>query len=265
MAFDFHKDKKKYFDFQRQNAENYVIPYVELVRKIEPGTRVLEIGCAEAGVLKAFIDRGAIGLGIELVQSRIELAKSFLEEDIAQGKISFLNKNIYDIDVDKDIENRFDIIILKDVIEHIPDQERFIPQLHSFLNPGGVVFFGFPPWQMPFGGHQQISRKKYFSVLPWFHLLPMPLFKGLLKIGGEPENVITDLVEIKETGISIERFERIVHQSDFRILNRRLYLINPIYALKFGMKPRVQLPILDRVPYFRNYYTTAAFYIIGVG
>jgi 2-polyprenyl-3-methyl-5-hydroxy-6-metoxy-1,4-benzoquinol methylase len=42
---------------------------------------------------------------------------------LAAGQISFLARNIYDIDPDQDLPFKFDLIILKDVIEHIPDQE----------------------------------------------------------------------------------------------------------------------------------------------
>ena len=53
-----------------------------------------------------------------------------------------------------------------------------------------------------------------------------------------------DLLEIKDTGISIERFEKIVKQTNYRVINKTHYLINPIYKYKFGWKARKQLPIL---------------------
>jgi hypothetical protein len=56
-----------------------------------------------------------------------------------------------------------------------------------------------------------------------------------LQKAGEPWQ---DLVEIKDTGISIERFERIVKQCGYNILHHRHYLINPIYKYKFGWKAK---------------------------
>jgi hypothetical protein len=67
--------------------------------------------------------------------------------------------------------------MLRDVIEHIPDQDRFFKHVRSYLQPDGVIFFGFPPWYMPFGGHQQVCHSKFLSKLPWFHPLPFPLFR----------------------------------------------------------------------------------------
>src|SRR5690606_28158848 len=112
----------------------------------------------------------------------------------------------------------FDLIILKDAIEHIPDQEKFIPYLKNFLKKEGQIFFGFPPWYMPFGGHQQVCQNKIASVLPYYHILPKPMYKGVLKMFGESEPVINELLEIKDTQITIERFEHIVKQSDLRVL-----------------------------------------------
>ncbi len=179
--FDFHNDKKRYFEMQAQNARSYIVPFVEKHMVITPGMRVLEIGCAGAGVLKAFTEKGCITVGVELDEPRLVLAREFMKEELEQGRISFVSKDIYKVDIEQELKGRFDIVILKDVIEHIHNQEKLIGWMKGLLNPAGVIFFGFPPWQMPFGGHQQIMTNKLLSKLPYFHLLPMAAYKGLLK------------------------------------------------------------------------------------
>lgn len=260
--YDFHKDKKSYFEFQFLTSRDYIIPFLKPFMDFDQPLDVLEIGCGEAGVLKAFTDMGHKCLGIELMQGRIDLAKQFLATEEEKGLIRFINKNIYDIDVQKDIGHQFDLIILKDVIEHIPQQEVFIKKLHAFLKPEGKIFFAFPPWQMPFGGHQQLCRSKILSKLPYYHLLPMPLYQGILKSFGEPESVQKDLTEIKETGISIERFERIV-KKDYNILRKKHYLFNPIYKYKFNLQPREQSSLVSALPYLRDFLTTCVYYLIS--
>ena len=91
---EFHADRKRYFDIQVANAAKYVIPFIEQTFKITAGMRVLEIGCGEAGVLKAFIDRGCFGMGVELDAPRIEHAKEYLAGDYAAGKIKFISKDM---------------------------------------------------------------------------------------------------------------------------------------------------------------------------
>lgn len=258
--FEFHADRKRYFDIQSLNAEKYILPFIESNFSIQKGMRVLEIGCGEGGVLKPFINKGCIAVGVEFDEIRIKNGENWMKEDIVNRKLSFVVKDIYDTDVES-LGGRFDIIILKDVIEHIHDQSKLLTRLKHFLTPSGIIFFGFPPWQMPFGGHQQLCEKKLGKV-PYFHLLPTRLYTGVLKMFKEPPHVIRDLIEIKETGISIERFERIVKKTDYAIVDKIHYLFNPIYEWKFNLKAKKQIGVISKIPYLRDYITTCVYYII---
>lgn len=255
--FEFHADRKKYFEIQVSNAAKYVIPFVEERFPVTPGMRVLEIGCGEGGVLKAFLERGCTGVGVELDLSRVEDAKKFLAEELATGRLKILARDIYRVNAE-DLGGRFDIIVLKDVIEHIHDQPRLIGWMKTFLEPGGVIFFGFPPWQMPFGGHQQMAHSR-LSRMPYIHLLPRRMYRWLLRRKNEP---VDDLMEIRDTRISIERFERICREQGYQVLHFRHYLLNPIYEWKFGWKPRRQNFLIRSVPYVRNFFTTCVYYVV---
>lgn len=263
MALKQHLDDQVRFDQQVENSASYVLPFIEKTHAIGPGTAVFEVGTAEGGVLRPFMERGCTTLGVDLAPERIELAEGFLAKEIAEGKAEILLKNIYDADFLQRYKGKFDIIILKDVIEHVPEQEKFVPYLKNFLKPGGQIFFGFPPWYMPFGGHQQVCRKKWVSVLPWYHILPRPIYRGILKMAGEDEVVIKELMEIVDTQITIERFEKIVKASGLKVLHKQHYLINPIYKYKFGLQPRKQFGLLSAIPFFRNFVTTCVYYTVG--
>lgn len=261
--FEFHKDKERYFKMQYENSKAYIIPFVKDFIDVEnKQLDILEIGCAEAGVLKAFTDKNHNCLGIELSPDRVKIAEAFMDTEVQSGKISFMSKNIYDIDVEKDLDSKFDLIILKDVIEHIHDQDKFMGFLHKFIKPNGKIFFGFPPWQMPFGGHQQLAKSKVLSSLPYYHMLPRPIYKFLLKAFGESPAKVEGMLEIKDTGISIERFERILKKQQYRITKRQLFLINPIYKYKFGVAARKQIGFISAIPVLRNFLSTCVYYLI---
>ncbi|WP_315816100.1 hypothetical protein [Paraflavitalea speifideaquila] len=97
------------------------------------------------------------------------------------------------------------------------------------------------------------------SKLPWYHLLPRSLYAYILKRNNEP---VGDLLEIRDTRISIEQFERIAKKTGYKISLSRHYLINPIYEYKFGWKARKQLGIFRHIPWFRNFVTTCVYYLI---
>lgn len=258
--FEFHADRKRYFDIQAWNAAKYVIPFVEESFAIKEGMRVLDIGAGEGGVLKSFIDRGCSGVAVEFDEARVRNGQMWLEDEIRKGGISFVTKDMYQT-TPEELGGKFDIIVLKDVIEHIHDQQKMIGWLHHFIKPGGVIFFGFPPWQMPYGGHQQMGVKR-LSRTPWIHLFPADTYKGLLHIFKEHPQNIDMLMEVKETGLSIERFEKIVQSTGWRVLHRKHYLLNPIYTWKFGWRPIKQANFVRGIPYVRNFLTTCVYYLI---
>ena len=255
--YDFHTDNKKYFEIQLSNVRQWIVPFVQEVKVIKPGMQLLEIGCGQGSLLRAFCEVGCNCTGVEMYPLWLEKATEWLQPEIAAGKVRLINSNIYDVDAEKDLQTKFDIIVLKDVIEHIHDQEKLIGWMKNFLRPEGIILFAFPPWQMPFGGHQQMLQG-WLGKAPYWHLLPMPLFKKLLKINKQYSE---DLVEIKETGISIERFEKILKKTGYQILLQKHWLINPVYEYKFGWKPRKQFSWIQAIPFIRNFFTTAVYYI----
>lgn len=262
MSLIQHRDEQVRFQQQLDNARHYVLPFIEQALPIRPEMKVLDIGCGDGGVLVPFLERGCHCTGIELDLMKSEIARRMLADHISEGHCEIVNQNIYEEQALLTYQAQFDLILLKDVVEHISDQERFIPYLKKFLKPGGHIFFGFPPWYMPHGGHQQVCQNKFLSVLPWFHLLPVPVYQAILRLGGEPEPVIRELLEIKDTGISIERFERIALKSGYTIPLKTHYLVNPIYQYKFGWKPRKQAALISAIPWFRDLVTTCVYYLI---
>ena len=120
----------------------------------------------------------------------------------------------------------------------------------------------FPAWQMPFGGHQQIAHSKVVSHFPFLHLLPSPLYKGVLAAAGEDGPTIRELMNIKHTRCPIEKFQAALYATGYRVVDRQLYFINPHYETKFGLKPRKLHGSLSVLPYVRNFFSTSCFYLV---
>jgi len=259
--FEFHTDMKRYHDMTRRVTEDHILPFIGGHVDLSKELHVLEIGSGEAGVLSAFTAQNHKCVGIELSPERVKRAEALMSDEVAKGQIQFIAEDIYDINPDR-FDRKFDVIILKDVIEHIHNQGKFMERVGEFLANDGVIFFGFPPWYMPYGGHQQVAKSKLGSKLPYYHILPTFIYKAILKLMGETPEMIDGLIEIKETGISIERFVRVTKNAGLRIASSRFYLFNPIYEHKFGLKPRIQFGVINALPFVRNFLTTCAYYIV---
>ncbi|MCB0430082.1 MAG: class I SAM-dependent methyltransferase [Flavobacteriales bacterium] len=256
---DRHTNRQRYFQEQIRTTEKFVIPFIEKVKPVKAGMNVVEIGCGEAGNLGPFLERGCTTYGIDISESKIQNASKYYENHPERNNLHLITCDIYKV-APSDLP-RFDIVIMRDTLEHIPDQEKFLGQLKKFMAPDGVIFNGFPPWRMPFGGHQQICSNKLFSKLPYWHLMPRPIFVSLAKLAGEPAGRITELLEIRDTGISINKYRRIVRSCGYKMKQETLFLFNPNYETKFGVKPR-RLPFILNLPWLRDFFTTAHYSLL---
>jgi 2-polyprenyl-3-methyl-5-hydroxy-6-metoxy-1,4-benzoquinol methylase len=115
---------------------------------------IAEIGCGGGGNMLPFLDAGCEVYGIDINPKAIENARKSYIGHPRKEHLTLIAGDIYDIEP-SDLPG-FDLIIMRDVLEHIHDQGKFIAHLSGFLRPGGGVFMAFPPFSMPFGGHQQM-------------------------------------------------------------------------------------------------------------
>lgn len=251
------KNKRIYFNELAATSLKYILPYVSGFKDIGPGMDVMEIGCGEGGNLLPFARKGCRVFGVDLSEGKIRDAVQFFGEEGAEG--NFVASDIF---LMKELEGRFSLILCHDVVEHISDKEEFLRRMNDFLTPDGVIFMAFPAWQMPFGGHQQVCRSRILSRLPYFHLLPSSWYRRILEKGGEDPAAIKELMEIKQTGTTVELFERLSAKAGFTVADRRLYLINPHYEVKFGLKPRRLNRLMANIPCLRNFFATSCFYIL---
>lgn len=258
-----HSNRNQYFNELANTAREFYIDYLKSYADISMGTRVLEIGCGEGGNLLPFAEIECKVTGIDISETRIEQARSFFEKLGVEAE--FFCQNFITAEKPQSETARYDIILIHDVIEHIEPEYKheFVNNIKPFLRRGGLIFFGFPAWQNPFGGHQQITRG-FASKIPFLHLLPNPLYRGLLRMSGVAQNGIDELMSIKRSKMPVEKFERIAGECGLTVIDRTLYFINPHYKQKFGLRPRLQWKWASAIPYLRNYYTTSAFYLLRI-
>ena len=252
-----HTDRQRYFCELAHTSEKYFVPYINKFIDTTHSLSILEIGCGDGGNLLPFAKLGHEVVGIDISSNRIKDAISFFEKENAEA--IFICADILKFD---EYASHFDLIICHDVIEHIGNKQEMLGRIEFFMKSTGILFIAFPAWQMPFGGHQQICHSRWISKLPYIHLLPNVLYKMLLSLGGETDECINELIDIKSTKTTIEHFEKLISRTSLDIIERRLYLINPHYEIKFGLKPRILSKCLSKVLYLRDFFSTSCFYIL---
>lgn len=252
-----HTDRLQYFYELAYTSEHFLMPYLCRFTDLCKPKAILEIGCGDGGNLLPFARLGHDVTGVDISVDRIRDAISFFEKENVVAR--FICRDVFCLD---EFDSCFDLIICHDVIEHITRKQELLFNIKRLMKPDGILFIAFPAWQMPFGGHQQICHNRMLSHIPFIHLLPTPLYKRLLTHSGESADCIKELISIKSTKTTIESFEGLIPQSGLCIIDRLLFLINPHYKAKFGLRPRILPAPFSRIPYLRNFFTTGCFYIL---
>ncbi|MBQ7180297.1 MAG: methyltransferase domain-containing protein [Bacteroidaceae bacterium] len=252
-----HNNRKLYFEELAETCTNYFIPYINRWHEVKAGMKVMEAGCGEGGNLLPFARLGCDVTGVDIASCRIEEARRFFMEEHAEGR--FIAEDMLSL---REPDQKYDLIICHDVLEHIDNKGLLLRQIASRLSEGGIIFMSFPAWMMPFGGHQQICSSRMLSHLPFIHLLPKTLYQGLIRLAGESEACLNELLSIRRTGTTVEAFERLARREGLAVQDRTLYLINPHYRVKFGLKPRKLKRPVSAIPYLRDFLCSSCFYIL---
>jgi SAM-dependent methyltransferase len=106
------------------------------VRRVNGGeARVLEVGCGHLDFTLDYL-AGACG---ELVATDVE--RLFPDDTPLPSAVSFQIEDALDLSFDDDT---FDCAIALEVIEHVPDGDRFASEGLRVVRPGGVLIFTTP-------------------------------------------------------------------------------------------------------------------------
>ncbi|MBC7187293.1 MAG: class I SAM-dependent methyltransferase [Calditrichaeota bacterium] len=225
---------EKHFQEQQAFARSYLVPYF---RQHLPGfsdMRVLEVGCAEAGLLDVLHEQGIEAVGLELSPTRVAIAQR------KNPDLPVYVGDITDPRCGQVVGTGFDLVVMRDVIEHVAERARAMENIRALLKVGGYLFVSFPPKYSAFAGHQQVGRS-VLRFCPFVHLLPAPVVHGLGTLVHEADYQVNNILTNRRQGLTIAHFERLCGTCGFRLVRRDLFLVRPIYRTRFGLRP-VRLP-----------------------
>jgi SAM-dependent methyltransferase len=252
-------NEKHYWGYQYRLGAEVLVPYLRERGVFQQGTRVAEIGCAEAGVLMAFVEAGAGAgaLGTDIEQHRLANGRI-----IAEAAGIPLTLSTHDVLFDEPLpewRNAFDLVILRDVIEHLDDTYLALKNIQKLLKPHGYLFVEFPPYNSPFGGHQHLLRNT-FGKFPYAHLLPKPLFNRMLHTGWHDVD-IAEVRRLHSIRLSPAKFKRAAREAAYSLVHEQYFLLRPVFKMKFGL-PTIPLTGIKWMPGVKEMLSLEANYIL---
>lgn len=123
------EDKNFWFKNRRELIYKILKKYIPDLKS----KKMLEIGCGCGNVLNYLNQNGVYCEGADVHLEALKFARKYT------------NKQLYQLDAKKiPFINKFDIIGMFDVLEHIKDEKRVISQIYKTLKPNGFLIITVP-------------------------------------------------------------------------------------------------------------------------
>jgi 2-polyprenyl-3-methyl-5-hydroxy-6-metoxy-1,4-benzoquinol methylase len=140
---------------------------------LTPGeSKILDGGCGEGEYVLAMRDKYNVEVwGIEYLEHKV---KAF---ETKHPGLNWVSKgDLQDITY---ADDTFNVVILNEVLEHVPDDAAALQEVHRVLMPGGIVIIFSPNRLFPFESHGVYTRNSNKKLPPYIPLVPyIPLALG---------------------------------------------------------------------------------------
>lgn len=158
-----HGNKQKHASnnpIQRALIQRFHSQVCELVKARNP-REILDVGCGEGYVLQAL--RAG---GVRCAMRGIDLSETAIAE--ARRNVPDANFEVRDVATLAEAGERYDVVLMLEVLEHLPDPTRALRLLSQVSNRHAIVSV---PWE------------------PYFRGLNMLRGKHVLALGNDPEHI----------------------------------------------------------------------------
>lgn len=230
---------RDYFEYEQEISRLHLVPLLRRHRALRETASVLDVGCGYGGTLLALAEAApglqAEGLDldsamVEAGQRRLGTAATLIQADFFQWS-----------------GGPYDLVLMRDVLEHIGKPEQALSRAVDLVAPGGFLFVSFAPFFGPFGGHQH-NASGPCSYVPWIQILPDAYLRRLLPVQPNAYKskhaLVQDLESVFATRLTLRRFRRAARYTALRPCFEAAYLSRPDYRIKFGL-PAIRLPFVS--------------------
>ncbi len=133
--------------------------------------RVLDCGCGAGEYVRALLERGADAFGVEFDARKIAAGQAHGGELASRIRVGDLEALAFP-------DASFDLALLNEVLEHVPDETAALAELRRVLRPGGRLVVLSPTRLYPFETHGVFWRgtgRRVPHTLPGVPWLPLAL------------------------------------------------------------------------------------------
>lgn len=254
-----------YWNYQYQLAESALVPCLKDWEVWRNGLRILDVGCGDAGASCALAEAGADVHALDVEPRRLSTAR---ERARARGlEFPIEVADITDPSTLEPFSGPYDLVLFRDVLEHIPDIDAALRECTARLAEGGAILVIYPPYWSVYGGHQQTLDVRPISgvrwaKLPFMHWLPEGLWEALARRGGVGEQQWDDVATVRRAGLTIQGVARRGAAHGLRVHRARRYLLRPTFRLRYGL-PVLGAGLLGRVPGLREVLVTGSWELLA--
>ena len=243
----FHASKNgvldlNYSDFEYNHSQKLLELYNEHIMKNEwKWKKILDIGCGAGGKWVYIAEKyGSHVTGIDVSENFLQQAENFAIEKEVSDITNFFYRSALDTLFP---DNSFDIIIMSDVLEHIPDTENLLVEALRVLKPGWRILFDFAPYYHYFWHHLWDTLP-----IPWLHLYTSESFRialykrSLIGLADKDKRIALRIWKIGNTEkisylnkITIKKFNSIIlkldKNRDYRSLQIKYFMLKNMHFL----------------------------------
>ena len=152
----FRLNNKKAQVLLEQRKKTYQVDHSWITKFVDHG-EVLDVGCGGGHFLSTFDSDKWNRLGIDIENEDAEFARKQYDIDV---KVGFFPK--------VPLERRFDLVIMRGVIEHIRDPIQYLKKCSEIIKTGGFLFITATPSGDSFAFN--VYREKWHLFTPPEHL-----------------------------------------------------------------------------------------------
>lgn len=178
-------------------------------------TKILEIGCGAGGILKYYQDKGFYVKGLDYDNSQLNYG-------ISKG-LNLTNNKHY-----KSTE-KFDLIILSHVLEHMSEPKKEIDKIKDFLSEDGIIYIEIPSIHSIKNLNYNYNIKNFFHIAHFLHF-SRKTFINFMKINNLKTVKINDDIQsiVSISSIKEEVFFNSIYQDNLSELKNieNFYLKN---------------------------------------